>query len=82
MPANTSPIFSNLGAILWAPAAITAANTSPHIAGDKYFAVQLGSDVVVFIDSNADHAITTADEAILLTGRTITDILANGSNFI
>ena len=62
--------------------AVTAANTqiaTTH-AGDKYAAVQVGSDVIVFIDSNASGTITTADDAILLTGRTLADIAA--TNFI
>ena len=33
MPANTSPIFSNLGAIQWAPAALAAANTAKDGTG-------------------------------------------------
>ena len=62
--------------------AIGVANGSAHIAGDKYFAVQVGADVVVFADSNADHAIDSTDDAIILTGKTLADIVANGSNFI
>ena len=60
--------------------AITAANASTHIGADKYFAVQVGADVVVFVDNNGDHTITGADDAILLTGRTLADISA--TNFI
>jgi hypothetical protein len=33
MPANTSPIFSNLGAIQWAPAALNTANTAKDGTG-------------------------------------------------
>jgi hypothetical protein len=33
MPANTSPIFSNVGSIQWAPAALNAANTAKDGTG-------------------------------------------------
>jgi hypothetical protein len=36
--------------------------------------------VVVFIDTNADNHITGADEAIILTGRSLTDL--STGNFI
>jgi hypothetical protein len=49
-------------------------------SGDKYAAVQVGSDVVVFSDTNADGHITSADDAIILVGKSLTDIA--GSNFI
>jgi Ca2+-binding RTX toxin-like protein len=40
----------------------------------------LGNDIVVFADTSADGHITTADDAIILTGRTLADLLA--SDFI
>jgi hypothetical protein len=49
-------------------------------AGDHYIAIQVNSDVVVFADTNHDGAITTADDAVILTGRSLTDIA--GSNLI
>jgi hypothetical protein len=36
-----------------------------------YVSVDVGADVVVFADTNGDG---TADEAVLLTGRALTDI--------
>ena len=48
------------------------ANGTEHVA-----AVQVGSDVIVFVDNNADHV---ADDAIILSGRALTDL--SGSSFI
>jgi hypothetical protein len=64
--------------------AVTAADTQIQTthAADKYAAVQVGADVVVFIDTNADHHITTADDAIILAGRSLTDLIAGGGSFI
>jgi hypothetical protein len=65
-------------------AAITAADTQIHTthATDKYAAVQVGADVVVFIDTTADGHITGADDAVILTGRSLTDLAGTGSSFI
>ncbi|MDB5426679.1 MAG: hemolysin-type calcium-binding region protein, partial [Phenylobacterium sp.] len=53
--------------------ALFAANTAEHVA-----IVQVGSDLIVFIDSSGtDHV---ADDAVILTGRALTDI--SGSSFI
>ena len=40
----------------------------------KYIAVQVGTDVVVFADTNADHSITGVDDAVTLVGKTLNDI--------
>jgi Ca2+-binding RTX toxin-like protein len=58
--------------------AITTADTAlqgTH-AGDKYIAVQVGTDVVVFADDTGAGHITSADDAIILTGRALSDIVA------
>jgi hypothetical protein len=62
-------------------AAVTEAEAwrGAHV-GDKYFAVQVGADVVVFSDSNADAHVTAADDAVILTGRSLSDI--TGTSFI
>jgi Ca2+-binding RTX toxin-like protein len=41
-------------------------------AGQNYVAVQVGADVVVFADSGGDNG--TADSAVMLVGRALTDI--------
>jgi Ca2+-binding RTX toxin-like protein len=57
-------------------AGIAQANTD--LGAHIYVALQVGSDVVVYIDSNADGHITAADDAIVLTGKALADItLAN-----
>lgn len=57
-------------------AGIAQANTD--LTTHVYVALQVGSDVVVYIDSNASGTITTADDAIILTGKSLADItLAN-----
>ena len=63
-------------------AAISVADTqiSTTHAGDKYAAVQVGSDVIIFADTSGPGHITSADDAIILTGRTLADVLA--SDFI
>jgi Ca2+-binding RTX toxin-like protein len=55
-------------------AALASANT--YIAGGAfdYVAVQVGSDVVVFADNNNDDG--TADDAVVLVGRTLDDLSA------
>jgi Ca2+-binding RTX toxin-like protein len=60
-------------------AAMTTADTqinSAHGGTDKYAAVQVGANVIIFVDTTGDHHITSADEAIILTGRSLTDVLA------
>jgi Ca2+-binding RTX toxin-like protein len=68
-------------------AAITVADTALQTAGhgsgtDKYIAVQVGSDVIVFADTTAAGHISVGDDAIVLVGRSLTDIHTDGSNFI
>jgi hypothetical protein len=59
-------------------AAESIANTqiSATHGTNKYAAVQAGSSVIIFVDTNADHSITAADEAVILTGKSLTDIVA------
>jgi len=72
MGAGTNLDFSTATATDFA-SAITAANA--HLgAGGLYVAVQVGTDVVVFADTNLDHSITTADDAVTLVGKTLADI--------
>ncbi len=52
--------------------ALLVANGTEHVA-----VVQVGADVIVFVDNGADHV---ADDAIILTGRALSDISAG--NFI
>ena len=40
----------------------------------------MGTDTFVFVDSNADHALTTADEVIKLAGVSASSI--HGSDFV
>ena len=60
--------------------AVAIAEVHTTHAGNIYAAVQVGADVVVYIDSNHDGDITTADDAVILSGRALTDIAA--VNFI
>jgi hypothetical protein len=62
-------------------AAITQADTDlqAHLT-DKYIAIQVGSDVVIFADTTGVGHITSADDAIILTGKSLTDV--TGANFI
>jgi hypothetical protein len=62
-------------------AAITQADTDLQTHAAKYIAIQVGSDVVVFAntDGTAGH-ISATDDAIILSGRALTDI--SGTNFI
>ena len=53
--------------------AVAQANGHLGNAG-KYIAVQVGTDVVVFADTNADHSITGVDDAVTLVGKTLNDI--------
>ena len=46
--------------------AVLVANSTEHVA-----IVQVGSDVIVFIDNGTDHV---ADDAIILTGKALADI--------
>lgn len=52
-------------------AALTFAN-GQIAAGQNYVAVQVGADVIVFADSASDNG--TADSAVMLVGRSLTDI--------
>jgi Ca2+-binding RTX toxin-like protein len=45
----------------------------------EYVSVQVGSDVIVFADTNADHGI--ADDGVVLRGRTLADIDASNIVF-
>jgi len=36
--------------------------------------VQIGGDTVLFADTNADHSITAADDAVVLVGKSLSDI--------
>ena len=49
-------------------------------ATDAFVAVQVGSDVVVFVDEGGNHAVDGTDDAILLVGKTLADIALG--NFI
>ena len=52
---------------------LAAANA--HLGGaGKYVAVQIGSDTVLFADTNGDHSITAADDAVVLVGKSLADI--------
>ena len=57
--------------------ALTKADILLAANSESVAVVKVGSDVVVFIDNNADHV---SDDAIILTGRALTDI--SGSSFI
>ncbi|HXA39241.1 MAG TPA: calcium-binding protein [Phenylobacterium sp.] len=59
-------------------AALATANA--QIAGGvvEYVSVQVGSDVIVFADTNGDHGV--AEDAVVLQGRTLADI--DASNII
>ena len=56
------------------------AQANAHLGTGIYVAVQVGSDVVVFADTNVDHSITAADDAVTLVGKSLTDI--NFSNIV
>jgi hypothetical protein len=47
---------------------------------DHIFAIKVGSDLVIFADSNHDGSITAADDAVILAGRSLADVA--GGNFI
>jgi hypothetical protein len=40
----------------------------------KYVAVQVGADVVVFADTNGTAGLQAGDDAVVLVGRSLTDI--------
>ena len=50
------------------------AQANSHLGLGLYVAVQVGGDVVVFADTNASGTITTADDAVTLVGKTLSDI--------
>jgi Ca2+-binding RTX toxin-like protein len=50
------------------------AQANAHLGTGKYVAVQIGSDTVVFADTDANGQITAADTAVVLVGRALTDI--------
>jgi hypothetical protein len=54
------------------------ANT--QFGANDIVAIQVGSDVVVFADSNNSGTLTAADNAVVLVGRTLTDI--DSSNIV
>ena len=54
-------------------AALTLANTQVAAGTNLYVVVQVGSDTVVFVDTDGDHDI---DDAVVLVGRTLADIAA------
>jgi Ca2+-binding RTX toxin-like protein len=55
-------------------AALTAANALIAGGNTEYVSVQVGSDVIVFADTNGDHGV--AEDAVTLVGRTLADISA------
>lgn len=61
-------------------AALSAANA--QIAGGvvNYVAIQVGADVFVFVDSNTNNGV--ADSAVMLVGRSLTDIAFNNFDAI
>jgi hypothetical protein len=53
--------------------AVVQANA--HLGGaGLYVAVQIGTDVVVFADTDGNHSITAADTAVVLVGKSLSDI--------
>ncbi|HEX2818140.1 MAG TPA: calcium-binding protein, partial [Phenylobacterium sp.] len=71
MAVGTSLNFSETTATDFA-SAVTSANA--HLGAGLYVAVQVGTDVIVFADTNASGTITTADDAVTLVGKTLADI--------
>ena len=55
-------------------AALTLANGQIAAGTVDYVVIQVGSDVVVFADTGANNV--TADDAVVLVGRTLADISA------
>ena len=54
--------------------AVTEADNQVHNHGYNVVALQVGTDVVVFADSTADGHITLADQAVVLIGRSLSDV--------
>ena len=51
------------------------AQANSHLGtGVLYVAVQIGSDTVVFADTTTGGGITVADTAVVLVGKSLTDI--------
>jgi Ca2+-binding RTX toxin-like protein len=65
---HTDATGSNFGDAMTKANALLVANGTEHFA-----VVQVGADIIVFVDNNADHV---ADDAVLLTGRALADIAA------
>jgi hypothetical protein len=74
--ANTGTVYNEITATDAVDAVAKA--TARIAAGDDVVAVQVGSDVIVFVDSGNNDGV--ADDAVALIGRTLADISA--SNFI
>ena len=60
---------------------VAQANTDMQAnANSHYIALKVGGDVVVYIDTDNNGSITAADDAIVLQGKSLSDV--TGGNFI
>ncbi len=50
------------------------AQATAIIGGGTYVAIPMGGNLLIFADTNHDHAITTADNMVMLVGRALSDI--------